>query len=67
MELTKYISRNPYIDFFFFVQSEDILFERKEIKFFPDGKSVIVFNLGNNFIKNNLKASPKTVAIINRV
>jgi AraC-like DNA-binding protein len=55
MELTKYISRNPYIDFFFFVQSEDVLFERKEIKFFPDGKSVIVFNLENNFIKNNQK------------
>ncbi|HCQ12242.1 helix-turn-helix domain-containing protein [Flavobacterium sp.] len=55
MQLTKYNSRNPYIDFFFFVQSEDLLFEHKEMKFFPNGKSVVVFNFGNKFIENNEK------------
>lgn len=49
MQFTRYASKNPYIDYLFIVRQQQDSLSQKEVQFFPDGKSVIVFNLGSDF------------------
>lgn len=51
MFLNKYCSNNKLIEYYFFVRGDYSDYKNRELQFFPDGSSIIVFNFGSDFVE----------------
>ena len=60
MFLNKYPSKNKFIEYYFIVKGEYSDYTNREWQFFPDGRSIIVFNFGCDFVEGD-STLPRTL------